>query len=254
MLIEIIMLLCLYGVIGYFRFLSEQKNLDRKHEYLHLSNVYFYLGLIGSILFSVGGILIWFLDSTLLAIVFLTLAILFTFILSGYYGYRIYYDNEKIVYRRYFEKYKAIYYKDITRVNYQYDIEIMTKEKQLTIPCYIANASELLEVMLKYIPQKAMKKLNPKKKVRKFSDSVYRPKEFIFAFVLMYLLVISFDALLIICVEEYSWEVWAMLGLSVIGYILPIISFISAKRAHASKFWRSVANICYKSGYLKNED
>lgn len=55
---------------------------------------------------------------------------------------------------------------------------------------------------------------NDKKKVRNFSDSVYRPGEFVFAFVMMYLLGIFFDALLIIYVEEYSWEVWAMLGVS----------------------------------------
>lgn len=95
---------------------------------------------------------------------------------------------------------------------------------------------------------------NDKKKVRKFPDSVYRPGEFIFAFVMMYLLGILFDALLIIYVKEYSWEVWAMLGLSAFCYIIPIVTFISAKRAHASKFWRSVAKICYKDGYLKDED
>ena len=95
---------------------------------------------------------------------------------------------------------------------------------------------------------------NDKKKARKFSDSVYRPREFIFAFVMMYLLGILLDALLIIYVKEYSWEVWAMLGLSVFCYIIPIVTFISAKRAHASKFWRSVAKICYKDGYWKDED
>lgn len=61
---------------------------------------------------------------------------------------------------------------------------------------------------------------NDKKNVRRFSDSVYRPGEFIFAFVMMYMLGIFFDALLIINVEEYSWEAWAMLGLSVLCYIL----------------------------------
>ena len=95
---------------------------------------------------------------------------------------------------------------------------------------------------------------NDKKNVRRFADSVYRPGEFIFAFVMMYLLGIFFDALLIIYVEEYSWQAWALHGISAGCYIIPIVTFISAKRAHASRFWRSVAKICYKDGYLKDED
>ncbi|MBO5701963.1 MAG: hypothetical protein J6S71_05955 [Clostridia bacterium] len=254
LILEIVILLCIYGIIAYFCNFSEQKELDRDHEYLHLSRAYFYLGLIGSILFALVAVIVLIFDSASLAIVFFALAILFAFILSGYYGYRIYYDDEKIVYRKYFEKYKAIFYKDIRRVNFEFDIEITAKDSKLTVPCYMANSGALLEKMLKHIPKKATQKIKPQEKVRKFSDSVYRPGEFIFAFILMYILGISFDSLLITVVMEYSWEVWALLGVSVFCYIFPIFAFISAKRAHSSKFWRAVAKLCYKDGYLKVDD
>ena len=91
-------------------------------------------------------------------------------------------------------------------------------------------------------------------KVRKFSDSVYRPGEFIFAFIMMYLLFAAFDVLLIVYAGTDTWEAKALLGFSLLGYVLPIISIVSAKRSHSSKFWRAVARVCYKEGYLKADD
>ena len=251
---EIITLILIYGIIAYFRYFTKQKELDRNHAYLHLNKVYFYLGLIGSLLFTLVAVTVLIFDSETSAIVFFALAILFAFIISGYYGYRIYYDDEKIVYRKYFERYKAIYYKDIRKVDFEFDIEITAKDKKLTVPCYMANSSALLEEMLIHIPKKATQKIKPQEKVRKFSDSVYRPGEFIFAFILMYALGIVFDALLIIFVKDRSWEVWMLFAVSAGCYILPIISIVSAKRAHSSKFWRAVARVCYKEGYLKVDD
>lgn len=251
---EIIILLLIYGFITYFRCFSEQKELDRKHTYLHLNKAYFYLGLIGTVLFAAVAIIVLIFDSIALSAVFFALAVLFAFILSGYYGYRVYYDDEKIVYRKYFERYKTVLYKDIKRVEYLFDIEITAKAGKLTIPCYMANSDALLEEMLRHLPKKAIQKVDPQEKVRKFSDSVYRPGEFIFAFIMMYLLFAAFDVLLLVYAGIDTWESKALLGFSVLGYVFPIISIVSAKRSHSSKFWRSVARVCYKDGYLKVDD
>ena len=254
LILEIIVLLSIYGIITYFRCFSELKDLDCKHSYLHLNKAYFYLGLIGTVLFAAVAIIVLIFDSIALSAVFFALAIIFAFVLSGYYGYRIYYDDEKIVYRKYFERYKTVFYKDIKRVDYRFDIEITAKAVKLTIPCYMANSDALLEEMLKHIPKKATQKIDPQERVRKFADSVHRPGEFLFGFILMYAIGIAFDALLIIFVKEYSWEVWVFFAVTAGCYVLPIISIISAKRSHSSKFWRSVARVCYKDGYLKVDE
>ena len=104
------------------------------------------------------------------------------------------------------------------------------------------------------MPPKTKHNSKNDEKVRKFSDSVYRPGEFIFAFIMMYLLFAAFDVLLLVYAGTDTWEVKALLGFSVSGYVFPIISIVSAKRSHSSKFWRSVARVCYKDGYLKVDD
>lgn len=253
----LILTICTYVAVSVFNIFAARNGFDKKHLYLHLSKAYLYLGLIGSIACFVGGIIIMIFDSYAIAIVFFILATLFAFILSGYFGYRIYYDDEKIVYRKYFESYKVLHYKDIIRINYLFDIEIYTENSKLIIPSYMANSQNLLATVLQYVPNKATQKIKPKEKVRKFSDSVYRPGEFIFAFILMPILGTAGLAIVLILGEpeqkDYKLVLGTFICLAVVMYIYPILGIISAKRAHSSKFWRSVAKLLYREGYLKKE-
>lgn len=256
--VEFLLVVVIYFAIGYFRFFTEQKRLDKEHKYLHLNSGFFLVGFLGTVISIVLAILAVIFKLYAFGVLLLAFGIVFSFVLSGYYGYRIYFDDEKIVYRKYFESYKAIYYKDVTKIVFEYDLEIKTKKKKLTVPCYMANFNLLLESVKGNCPEKAMKKVDPKVKVRKFSDSVNRPGEFIFAFVLMYLLDVCLIVFLIpgfLNGEIFSsgLSVAMIFIVAIVGcFSFPIVTVISVKRAHSSKFWRKVARVCVREWYLKD--
>lgn len=259
MLFELIVLLIIYIVIAYFRFFSEQRELDKNNDYLHLNRVYFFLGLLGTIICCTLGVLVFIFDSRLLSIVFFALAIVFAFILSGYYGFRIYFDDEKIVYRKYFENFKIIYYKDITHFCCKYDIEIKTKNRTLIVPSYMSNYVAFLEFITDVIPSKAKIKIDKEIKVRKFQDSVYRHKECIVAYIMCYVLIIAFWLLIFIGDKNKTFfseeNIFALVFfglLTIVIILIPILSIFSAKRAHSSNFCRWMASLLFKDGYLKD--
>ena len=253
---ESIVLSLIYVFVSCFAWFSNQKKLDKKHYYLHLNKAYLLLSVIGSAVCLIAGVLVIIFDHWTVAKVFFALSICFAFILTAYFGYRIYYDDEKLMYRKYYGSYKVIYYKDIERIDYIFDIEITSKDLKLSIPSYMANANDFLETVLNNIPAKAKQKIKPVGKVRKFSDSVYRPGEFIFAFVLAYLLA-GCALFLLICFwdpDSDGFYVCAItwIFLIVLVCVLPILSIISAKRAHSSKFWNCIAKMLFKDGYLQD--
>ncbi len=258
MIFELIVLFFIYVVIAYFRFFSEQRELDKNNDYLHLNKTYFFLGLLGTIVCCVLGIMVFIFDSRLTSIVFLALAIVFTFILSGYYGFRIYFDGKKIVYRKYYERFKVIYYKDITHFCCKYDIEIKTKDQTLIVPSYMSNYMFFLEFITDVIPSKAKIKIDSKLKVRKFRDSVYRFKEFVVAYIMIYALIIAFWLLMLIAdkdktlfLKENRLPLLLFCLLTVATILIPIVSIFSAKRAHSSNFCRWMASYLFRDGYLK---
>ena len=84
LIIEMISLLCIYVAVTYFRLFSELPKLDNKHTYLHLSKAYLWLGLSGSVIFSVVAIFMLISDvETYMAIIFFIIAILFALLLLG---------------------------------------------------------------------------------------------------------------------------------------------------------------------------
>ena len=114
--LEIFTLVCIYLGVVFFRYFSEQAQLDKKHDYLHLSKAYFWLGLMGSVMFIIVAIITLILNTEIYIVyIFLVVAIVFAMLLLGYYGYRVYYDDEKILYRSFFGRYKIIHYKYILK-------------------------------------------------------------------------------------------------------------------------------------------
>ena len=254
--VEICALICVYVAVAFFRFFSEQSQYDKNCNCLHLSKAYFWLGLIGSVSFFCAGIFILILESFSLAFCFLLLSLLFALIFSAYYGYRICYDDEKILYRKYFEKYKVVYYKDIRSFSCGYDIEIKAEETNLTIPCYMANYEALLHTLIQNVPAKSKKNIQKKPRVRRFRDSVYRPGEFIFAYILIYVVITGLWIVLIydmtIFKPEHTFELCGVVFITLLNVLIPPVSFMSAKKAHASKFWKNIAKVLFRAGYLKD--
>ena len=141
-------------------------------------------------------------------------------------------------------------------VNASYDIEIKAKNKTLIIPAYVVNRYELLTSLTEHVPKKARIKDSSETRVRSFGDSVYRKGEFLFAYILLYFLIIGLWTLIIVFGGEKSIftmpvECSVFVILTVIAFLFPIVSIFAAKRAHSSKFWNKVARLCFRDGYLK---
>lgn len=255
MVIELITLLTVYFAVGLFGYYSH-KIQNRYHNYLCLSRAYFIMSLIGTIVCGVLAITLFIFDQTALSVVIAFLSIAFAVILAACFGYRIYFDEEKIVYRKYFGKYKTILYSEIKSFKWEFDIIIKTANRKLVIPCYMDNFHKFLETITVKLPPKAKTKIAQKQKVRKFSDSVYRSGEFVFVYILMYVLDAAVCGLTIWAIKNGSdMPSGFVLGFIVFLFaflaIIPPISIFCAKRAHSSKVCRAIAKLFIREGYLK---
>ena len=119
----------------------------------------------------------------------------------------------------------------------------------------MANSNDFLQTVLENTLPKAKKKVKPTSKVRKLSDSIYRPGEMIVGYVITGLCSAICIPLVILGLKRQGSDgiLFAIVfgALGVIHCMFTIFGPISAKRAHSSKFWRSVAKFLYKDGYLK---
>ena len=91
-------------------------------------------------------------------------------------------------------------------------------------------------------------------KVRKFRDSVERPGEFIFGFVVMEIFAVAIPVVAALegIGDSYRGLVLTfVVGLPVVLNAFILLIVISVKRAHSSKAWRKVAKVLVRNGYLK---
>ena len=153
---------------------------------------------------SIFSIFMYYFSGILAALIIIFWGCISLFLVLGYYGFIVIYDGKKITYRRFFGKYKKIYYKQIVSIEYGLDLYVRTKDDTLKIPNYVTNVNEfylyLNETVI--IPDSEDKKVP---RVRKFSDSVYRPVEFIFVYTLI--IVIGFFVLGVVIFEYINGKI-----------------------------------------------
>ena len=219
------------------------------------------IGYVSSIIFLALGVLLYFYSGILAALVCVIFSFFSDILILGYYGYIVKHDNEKLTYRKFFGKYKTILYRNIRGIEYEMDLVIRTKDDTFVIPNYALNVKKLYNFLSDRLRlEEKTNKLGPR--VRKFKDSVHRPKEFIFVFVLLLALSLFVEILFAwICfagkmvVQSKSDIIFIIVFNVLSGVVLPcyvILTIISAKRAHSSKKWKKIARLCIKEHYLKD--
>ena len=164
--------------------------------------------------------------------------------------------------RRFFGKYKTIYYRNIIDIEYGLDLIIRTKNDTLRIPNYTVNFKALYGYLSSIINLENKKTKDIIPRVRKFRDSVYRSNELYFAFGLFLFLGVGFEILLAylyfrgeIPFDDKSALIFVIIMSIVSIVVIPcyvVLAIISAKRAHSSKKWRKIARLLIKESYLKD--
>ncbi|MBE6553544.1 MAG: hypothetical protein E7666_04285 [Ruminococcaceae bacterium] len=251
LILQIISLLCIYVLVAVFKYKTERNfdfNLDSP--YIKLHKAYLVIGGSVSILACILSVWSFLQISKSLSFVLFVFALLSSLLVFAYFGFRIAFDDEKIIYRYFFENAKTIYYKDIIEIRHGLDLIIKTNSRQLVIPNYMTNMGALLLKMMLFLPKRKNVKEVPK--VRSFFESVERPREFLIVFVGLevvfsalfawFLIASNFDSRVII---------FAAICMSAISGLF-FFCVHSAKRAHSSVFWNKVAKKLFKDGYLRD--
>ncbi len=251
LIIQIIALAGIYVGVGWFRYKTEHNyEFDLNCCNIRLHKGYLWLGLILTVV-EVGMSLWTYLDgSEGVSLIFFILSLLSSLLIFAYLGFRITFDDEKLAYRRFFEKPKTIYFKDIREIRCGLDIEIQTKTQKLVIPNYMTNTAALMVKMMPYLPKK--KKIKTVPRVRRFRDSVERAGEFIFAFALLDVALLGVFIWVNIAQKFDPTTFYVLGGLLIFINGVFFLMVHSAKRAHSSRFWGKIAKLFYKEGYLKD--
>ena len=251
--VEILSLLAIYTFVGVFQYAIQKTSNTTKHHRVTLHPAFGISGAAGSLGFGVAAIVMYVIDETEFSIVFFVMTLLFSSLIFGYFGYLVTYDEEKITYRLFFEKHKTIYYKDIVDLQMGMDLKIETGDRLIRIPSYTVNQEKMFAYVKTYVNKIVKRKAKAMPKVRKYVDSVERPGEFIAVFLIMMTATIVFS--IVVCVYEPCGKTFLAMGsITGIGILFVWFSIYSAKRAHSSDFWKKVAYLCYKPGYLINDD
>ena len=251
LIVQILSLIAIYILITVFKYKTENNfNFDEEVPYIRMHKGYGIVGIgctIICVFFSIG---VYLEGSEALSIAFFVLAAISSLLFFSYYGFRIAFDKEKIVYRYFFETPKTIFYKDIVEVRVGLDLIIRTKDRKLTIPNYMTNIPALLLKMMPYMPKR--KKIKEVPRVRSFSEAVERSQEFIIVFAILEIFFIGFGVLGAIATKFDTTLILvsSLLWGAITGMIFLCVH--SAKRAHSSSFWNKIANLLFKEGYLKD--
>ena len=260
LIIQPIILLVVCITVRFIQFSKFKQPQPKNNNVLTLRRFYCIVGYIALIVFCVLGFFLYFFDGFYAALICVIFALFSSFLVLGYYGYRIEYDEKEIRYRFFFEKSKVISYRNIVKIERGIDLVIRTKCDVLKVSNYLTNIDALYLQLLKKvnISKNATDKFYPK--VRKFKDSVYRHGELIFAYCLLITIAIFFDAMLVwALLDEHITTLADIIGaIALLLFInlsvatVVILSVFSAKRAHSSKRWKKIAQLLIKEQYLKH--
>ena len=227
-----------------------------KEKELRMNKAYCVIGYVALAVLGILAIVLYFNSGIEVALIAVAFAILPTLLIIGYYGYRIVYDKSTIEVKM-FAKIKSIKLKNVIAVENGMDLIVRTKDDTFTIHNYMTNITELYQFLLQNIKLSDEKQKIPM--VRRFKDSIYRPNETIFAFILMGLLAFGLLAIIIwaYSIGSIRTRKDLFIGLSIVLFFATIftifitLSVISVKRAHSSKKWRKIAKLLIKEDYLK---
>ncbi len=252
LVIEILSLLSIYAFVGVFQYVIHKTPNTAKHNKVTLHPAFGIAGAVGSLGFGIAAIVTYAIDETELSITFFVMSLLFSTLILGYFGYRVTYDEEIITYRLFFEKPKTIHYNDIVDLQMGMDLKIETYDRLIRVPNYTVNQEKMFAYVKTYVNKGVKKRAKAVPKVRKYTESVERPGEFIAIFFIIMVAIGAFGIIAFFC--EPGTKTFLIISSFIGAWALYIwLSVHSAKRAHSSEFWKKVAYFCYKPGYLVDD-
>ena len=202
------------------------------------------------------SIFLYFYSGIEVAIICLALASLSLILVFAYYGYTVKYDNKKITYRKFYGRYKKIYYNKIIDIECGLDLIIRTKDDTVTFPNYLNGVDELVICITQNTNLKSEKNDEAKvPRVRKLKDSIYRHHEIVLAYVLIDVMTIMIFAFCLYSLFNDKNEIGAIVVMliycALILFLMTPLAFISLKRQHSSKRWHKIAKLfvletCFK--------
>lgn len=253
---QAIVLCVIYAVVHIF--LNKATEDSGKSKTLKISSAFRAMGYILCVANLGFSVVAHINDETGLMWVGLSLALVSALLVSKYYGFSLVYDSKKFVYRSFFGAYRTVYYREILGLENGLDLHIITKNDVIKIPNYVVGRMAFYEHLKKTVSLDS-KTQAPIPRVRKFSESVYRPGEFVFVYIVMFVVGLLFAGLIVWAYFDgqivSSSDRACAGGLFLFAMFAPPfcvgLSVYAAKRAHASKKWRKVLKYFIKDSYFR---
>jgi len=258
--VRIIVPLCSVGLIYLIIILMNKLNINKlklPSNEVRLHPMFCIIGLVASLANAIAIFVAGMIHNTPLLIIASILALLGSLLVAGYFGFRLNFDDEKIVYRFFYEKYKIIFYREIVDFRRGLDLEIKTPAKFITIRNYMTNIDVLYYAIVPHLSGSAVKTMKKKARVRKLQDSLERSGEFVFMAIFWsvvcagWLFFMHWSATHGL---KGQWPAEALLFFDIAGPVSAIIVWLPipvSKRAHSSKLCKFLAKYLIREGYLK---
>lgn len=252
---EILSMVAIYAAVGIFRYITA-RGTTREANIVTLHPAYAVLGVVISLICCILSFVAYNAENmdTAVAIFFFVMALIGPVFVLGYLGYRITYDEEKITYRRFFEKPKTIYYKDIVDLKMGMDLKIKTIDRTLRIKNDTVNFKKMFTYVEPRVEKRVETEPKPVPKVRKYVDSVERPGDHICCFIVLTVGMSILGGILIFYRPPTIGIIAVACFCVIFAILFSFLSIHSAKRAHSSKFWKSVSRFFYSPGQLVDDD
>ena len=227
----------------------------RESAIIKMHPIFLVIGIVGSVIFGCISILLAVFNHDTVSLILLGFLILTVPLIIAYFQCRFFYTDTQIVARSFWGGKKTILFSDIKQIDRGLDVILKSESFTLTMPSYFVGVDAFLSVLRKANP-KLNKKIRKKKTVppvRPFREAVWRPGEFIFVYILMFVICLFYCWLIWYAEgKHFTKFFWLPVGCLICWGIITFLSIHSAKRAHASAFWAAVAKKFFKEGYLND--
>ena len=204
------------------------------------------------ILFPTAAIVLAIFELFDYSIIALLVALAINLFQFGCEGLRVYYNDNELLYKRYFGKYTKIHFKDVTKFSVRKDLIIEASTKTIRIQAFLVDWDPILTRL------GGEKMINSRHKkytrVRCLKDSVSDLRPFCAGLVAFFLVgsVGIFSLILGIKSDTVGKGIGIVVSavMIIIGCCGIPLSIISVKRHHSSVFWDSVARFLVSEIYL----